>query len=66
MRINKTKISFIMAERDMLQKDLAKEAGMSRGNLSTLINGKNCQARTIFRIAKALGVDATEIMETEN
>lgn len=66
MRIDKNKISFVMAERDMLQKDLAEEAGMSRGNLSTLINGKNCQARTIFRIAKALNVDVTEIMETEN
>ncbi len=66
MRISKNKISFIMAEKDMLQKDLAKEAGMSRGNLSTIINGKNCQARTIFRIAKVLGVDVTEIMETEN
>lgn len=65
-RINKDKISFIMAEKDMLQKDLAKEAGMSRGNLSTIINGKNCQARTIFRIAKTLNVDATEIMEIEN
>ena len=66
MRINKTKISLSMAERDMLQKDLAELAGMSRGNISTLINGKNCQARTIFKIAKAINIDATEIMETEN
>lgn len=66
MRISKNKISFIMAEKDMLQKDLAIKADMSRGNLSTIINGKNCQARTIFKIAKALNVDVTEIMETEN
>lgn len=66
MRIDKNKISFVMAERDMLQKDLAEEAGMSRGNLSAIINGKNCQARTVFRIARALNVDVTEIMETEN
>ena len=66
MRISKNKISFFMAEKDMLQKDLAIKADMSRGNLSTIINGKNCQARTIFKIAKALNVDVTEIMETEN
>ena len=35
MRISKNKISFIMAEKDMLQKDLAIKADMSRGNLST-------------------------------
>lgn len=63
IRINKYKISFIMAERDMMQKDLAGLAGMSRGNLSTLINGKNCQLRTAFKIAKALGVGVEEILE---
>lgn len=63
IRINKYKISFIMAERDMMQKDLAELAGMSRGNLSTLINGKNCQLRTAFKIAKALGVGVEEILE---
>ncbi len=62
-RISKNKISFIMAEKGMLQKDLARESGMSRGNLSTIINGKNCQPRTIFKIAKALGVSVTEILE---
>lgn len=62
-RISKNKISFIMAEKGMLQKDLARESGMSRGNLSTIINGKNCQPRTIFKIAKALGVSVAEILE---
>ena len=62
-RISKNKISFIMAEKGMQQKDLARESGMSRGNLSTIINGKNCQPRTIFKIAKALGVSVTEILE---
>lgn len=52
-----------MAEKGMLQKDLARESGMSRGNLSTIINGKNCQPRTIFKIAKALGVSVIEILE---
>lgn len=63
MRISKYKISFIMAEKELMQKDLAELAGMSRGNLSTLVNGKNCQPRTVFKIAKALGVDAAEILE---
>ncbi len=62
-RISKDKISFIMAENGMFQKDLAEKSCMSRGNLSTIINGKNCQARTLLKIAKALGVDVAEILE---
>ena len=63
MRLNKEKVSLIMAEQDLYQKDLAEKAEMSRGNLSTIINGKNCQPRTAYKIAKALGVDVVEILE---
>ena len=63
MKLKKAKVLLVMAERNMYQKDLAEAAGMSRGNLSTLINVKNCQPRTAFRIAKALGVSAEEILE---
>ncbi len=66
MRISKYKISFIMAKKDLMQKDLAELAGMSRGNLSTLINGKNCQPRTAFRIAKALNVSVEEILDNKS
>lgn len=65
MRINKEKVYLIMAKKDLYQKDLAENAKMSRGNLSTIINGKNCQPRTVYKIAKALNVDVTEIIETE-
>ena len=63
MRLNKEKVSLIMAEQDLYQKDLSEKAKMSRGNLSTIINGKNCQPRTAYKIAKALGVDVVEIVE---
>ena len=65
MRLNKEKVSLIMAEQDLYQKDLAEKAKMSRGNLSTIINGKNCQPITAYKIAKALGVDVTAILEGE-
>lgn len=63
MKLKKAKVLLVMAERNMYQKDLAEAAGMSRGNLSTLINGKNCQPRTAFKIAKALNVGVDEILE---
>lgn len=65
MKISKYKISFIMAEKDLMQKDLAELAGMSRGNLSNLINGKNYRPRTAFRIAKALNVGVEEILDNK-
>ena len=46
-----------------MQKDGAKLAEMSRGNLTNHNNGKNCRPRTAFKIAKALGVDVSEILE---
>lgn len=63
MELDKKKISRIMVEQDLYQKDVADKAGMSRGNFSTLINGKSCQERTAYKIAKALGVDVTEIIK---
>ena len=44
MKLSKDKIYLIMAEQNLFQKDLADKANMSRGNLSTLLNGKSCQA----------------------
>lgn len=63
MRLDKNKTLLAMAKKDMLQKDLAQAAHMSSGNLSTVINGKNCKPETIIRIAKVLGVDAEELIE---
>lgn len=63
MKISKTKIFILMAKKNMNQKNLAETAGMSRGNLSTIINGKNCQPTTAFRIAKALHVEVTDILD---
>lgn len=65
MKISKKKVSFIMAEKDMFQKDLAEKAGMSRGNLSVILNGKNCQPKTILKIANALNVEIEAILEDE-
>ena len=48
----------------MGQKDLI-AAGISKCTLSRVINGGHLRPETIGRIAKALSVDVTEIIETE-
>ena len=49
----------------MGQKDL-EEAGIPRGTLCRIIGGGDMRPETAGKIAKALGVDVTEIIETEN
>lgn len=63
MRLEKDKTTLLMARRGYSQKDLADAINMSRGNLSTIINGKNCHPKTALRIAEALGVEVTDIIE---
>lgn len=65
MRLNRDKVLLVMARKGIRQMDLAVAAGMSRGNLSTIVNGKNCKPETIIRIADALETDFSEIIETE-
>ena len=42
---------------------LANKAGLSRQNLSTIKNRGTCSALTAVKIATALGVDVTEIVD---
>lgn len=47
----------------LTQVELAEKIHMSRGSLSTIVNGKSCQPKTAFKIAKGLEVDVTELLE---
>ena len=44
-------------------KEELEAAGIPRGTLCTAISGKNVRPETIGKIAKALGVDVTEIID---
>lgn len=54
----------IMAARKGLKLcQLAEKAGLRRQNLSTIKRRGTCNAMTAIKIADALGVDVTEIIE---
>ena len=55
-----------MAKACMSTAELQKTAEMPRPTLNNVISGKSAKPATIGRIARALGVDVTEILETEN
>jgi transcriptional regulator with XRE-family HTH domain len=52
------------ARRDWSQEDLAREAGVSPTTVAKLETGRRAtRARTLYKIATALGVDAAELYE---
>lgn len=65
MKINKLNLDLLQAERGLTCSELAKKAGMSRQNLSTVRTRGTCTPITAGKIAKALEVNVTEIIETE-
>lgn len=52
-----------MAMACMNTEDLQKSSEMPRPTLNNVISGRNVRPGTIGRVAKALGVEVTEIIE---
>ena len=63
MRANKDKIKLTMARRCMSTAELTEVAQMPRATVIKVTSGREVKPATIGRIAQALGVDVTEIME---
>ena len=65
MKTNKKKLELAMARACMNTEDLQKATEMPRPSLNNVISGKSARPATIGRIARALGVDVTEIIDEE-
>lgn len=63
MRIDRVKFVAELTRRDMTQAKLADLAGISRATVNYIKSGKSCSDEVGNKIAKALGVDVTEIIE---
>lgn len=63
MRIDKRTVMLKMATLQINQSQLAERAGISRQTLSAVMNGRSCRPELLGKIAKALEVDVTEIIE---
>lgn len=62
MKLNRNKFDIARARACKGTKDLEAE-GISRGTLCSLMAGRSARPETMGRIAKALGVDVTEIID---
>lgn len=65
MKVNRQKLEIAMARACMDTRELCEKSGLPRGSLNNLISGKGVRPGTFGRVAKALGIDVTEIIEEE-
>lgn len=63
MRLNRTKVSLLMAKLVINQATLADKAGVSQQTMSAVMNGRNCRPELLGKVSKALDVEPEEIIE---
>ena len=63
MRINRKKLVIAMLDNDQTIVQLAKASGVSRVTISNVKCGKSCSNATAEKIAKALNVSVSDIIE---
>ena len=63
MRIDRVKLVAELTRQDMTQKRLAELSGVSRATINYIRSGKSCSDEIGQKIADALGVYVTEILE---
>ena len=66
LKISQNKVQLKMAERCMNPHDLCSAAGISYTSYRRIMKVGGCKIGTLGKIAKALGVDVTEIIVIEN
>ena len=63
LKIDRDKINVAMARKKMYVTDLAEAYGVSRNRINILLNQREVSVVSAGRLAEALGVDVTEILE---
>ena len=65
MRLDKQKLRIAMARACMDTEDVIRAAEMPRPTFNGAMQGRSIRPATLGRIARALGVDVTEIIKEE-
>ena len=64
MKIDKNKVEMVMARACLGQNEVAQKLGTNQATLAHLIgNERNHRPESVGKLAKALGVDPTEILK---
>lgn len=65
MTIDATRIELLLADRGLTKAALAKNCGISRQNISTIIRRGTCEPKTAGRLAAGLEVPVENIIKKE-
>lgn len=65
MKVNSTKLRLAMARKCMNTADLSEKAEMPIQTINGVLRGRSIRPATLGRIAKALGVDPSELLKEE-
>lgn len=65
MKANKRKLELALARSCMNTADLVTIAAMPEPTVKKVLSGRNVRPATLGRIAKALGVDPVQLIDTE-
>ena len=66
-KIDTLKLNLILAEKSMIQKDLAEKSKLSENTIVKILNGGNCSAKSLYCISSALNLNPKELInETTN
>lgn len=65
MNINGTKLELLTAANGMTFSKLSELSGISRQSISTIKMRGTCSAKSLVKLACALGVDVEELMEVK-
>ena len=63
MTVSKEKVNIILARKQVTISEMCDDAGFSRNRFYTILNSKKVTPKVAGRLARALGVDVTEIIE---
>ena len=66
MNVDKPKLTLAMARTCMATRDLAAAADVAPQTINAALRGQNVRPAVLGRLARALGVDPTEIMTLES
>lgn len=63
MNLSREKVNIVMARKKMTVTNLAEAYGVSRARMNVILNSRNISTVCAGRVATALDVDVTEILE---
>ena len=63
MRIDNKKLRHVMIDRDVGQKQLSEQSGVSRAVVNNVCCGRSCTSTTAMKIAEALQIPLESLIE---